>query len=264
MKKVEIYYKIPVFIKNDMILVRKQNEVVMSELKLIGEGSYAKVFSFQDTNYNKKFVLKRAKKDLDLKESERFKREFEEMKKLNSPYIVEVYIFNDEKKEYFMEFMDSTLESYIKRNNQELDFSTRKNIGHQIIKSISYIHSKGLLHRDLSPKNVLVKEYEDVLVVKIADFGLVKIPDSNMTTVNTEFKGYFNDPSLRLDGFSSYDLCHEIYALTMLLYFVLTGKTNTEKIKNQKIKAFVAKGTNSDKEKRFVDIEELAKEFKFL
>lgn len=264
MDKVEIYYTMPVFLKNDVIVVNKQNEVVMSRLNLVDLGSYAKVFSFHDTFYDKKFALKRAKKDLNTKELERFKREFEEMKKLSYPYIVEVFSYNDEKNEYVLELMDSTLEKHIKRKNQELDFSIRKNIGNQIIKAISYIHSKGLLHRDLSPKNVLIKEYEDIIVVKIADFGLVKILDSNMTTVNTEFKGYFNDPSLRLDGFSSYGLCHEIYALTMLLYFVLTGKTNTEKIRNQKIKIFVAKGTNPDKEKRFSDIEELAKEFRCL
>ena len=45
-------------------------------------------------------------------------------------------------------------------------------------------------------KNILIKEYDDTLVVKLSDFGLVKIPDSTLTTVNTEFKGYFNDPAL--------------------------------------------------------------------
>ncbi|XQF94187.1 protein kinase domain-containing protein (plasmid) [Pseudoalteromonas espejiana] len=49
------------------------------------------------------------------------------------------------------------------------------------------------MHRDISPKNILLKEYDDVAVVKIADFGLVKIVDSELTSENTDFKGYYND-----------------------------------------------------------------------
>ena len=59
------------------------------------------------------------------------------------------------------------------------------------------------------------------MVVKIADFGLVKIPDSTFTTVNTEFKGYFNDPSLVVEGFNTYNMLHETYALTRVIYYVL-------------------------------------------
>jgi len=42
----------------------------------------------------------------------------------------------------------------------------------------------------------LLKKYDDVVVVKIADFGLVKVVDSDLTSASTNFKGYFNDPSL--------------------------------------------------------------------
>ena len=117
-----------------------------------------------------------------------------------------------------------------------------------------YIHSKGQLHRDISPKNILIKEYDDVVVVKIADFGLVKIPNSTFTTVNTEFKGYFNDPSLVVEGFNTYNMLHETYALTRVIYYVLTGKTNTDKITDQNLKNFVETGLNADKSKRFQNV----------
>ncbi len=42
-----------------------------------------------------------------------------------------------------------------------------------------------MLHRDISLSNVFVKHYEDVDVVKIGDFGLVKIPESNLNKDNT-------------------------------------------------------------------------------
>ena len=182
------------------------------------------------------------------------------MKMLNSPYIIDVFSYNEINKEYIMEFMDSTLNEYILRNNTKLTYQQRMKICNQIIKAFSYIHSKDLLHRDISPQNILLKLYDDVTVVKIADFGLVRLPDSNLTSLNTEFKGYFNDPNLIVEGFDNYDVSHETYALTRLLYFVITGKTRTDKI-NKNLKPFITKGLDSNKERRFKSVNELNQAF---
>lgn len=72
-----------------------------------------------------------------------------------------------------MEYMDFTLEKYIEKNNANLSYLQRKNIVKQILRAFDYIHKKGRLHRDISPKNILIKNYDDTLVVKIADFGLL-------------------------------------------------------------------------------------------
>ena len=121
------------------------------------------------------------------KELARFKREFEVMHSLSSPYILDVFSFNDARNEYIMEYMDYTLDEYISKHNTVLAKTKRKNISRQILRAFDYIHSKGHLHRDISPKNILIKKYDNnVLVVKIADFGLVKIPDSSFTSSNTK------------------------------------------------------------------------------
>lgn len=257
-EKIELYYTIPIFSPQNSIVIENQKNV--SDLKLIGRGSYAQVFKYNDKFYKKIFALKRANKDLTDKELGRFKREFDQMRGLNSPYIIEVFGYNKTNKEYVMEFMDASLDEYISKNNAKLSFGERMKLGLQIIKAFSYIHSKAILHRDISPKNILLKIYDDVVVVKIADFGLVKIVDSNLTSVNTEFKGYFNDPNLVVEGFDSYDILHETYALTRILYYVLTGKTRTDKF-SENMRTFVEKGLNSDKGRRFKDIDELGKEF---
>lgn len=248
-------------IGEDIIVIPENTDSKTYELKLIGEGSYAKVFKYKNNTYQKFIVLKRAKTDLNEKELERFKREYDQMKSLNSPYIVEVYGYDQNKHEYSMEYMDFTLEKYISTNNGNLTFKQRKGISMQILRAFKYLHSKGLLHRDVCPKNILVKKYDDVDVFKVSDFGLVKIPESNLTSLNTEYKGYFNDPELRLEGFSSYGIVHEIYALTRVIYFVMTGKTNTDKILNESLKNFVIKGLNPDKKLRYQNIEQLTKAF---
>lgn len=257
-EKLELYYTIPIFLPQSQI--RIENKINSTELKALGSGSYANVYKYFDSFYLKNFALKRAKKDLNAKEIQRFKREHEQMSMLSSPYVLEVYGYNEKNNEYIMEFMDSSLDKYISKNNSKLSFQDRVKLGLQILKAFSYIHSKGILHRDISPKNILLKEYDDVAVVKIADFGLVKIVDSELTSANTEFKGYYNDPSLVTEGFDNYGILHETYALTRILYYVLTGKSNTEK-PPVNVRTFINTGLSIDKTVRFKDIDELRKAF---
>jgi len=262
MPKIELYYTIPIFKQTASINVTNNQNGISFELKQIGSGSYANVFKYKDTFYNRLFALKRAKKELTDKEMERFKREFEEMEDFSSPYILEVYCYNVDKNEYITEYMDYTLDRYLLKYNASMSIAQRKGVGKQILRAFDYIHSKGRLHRDISPKNILIKEYDDVVVVKIADFGLVKTPDSFLTTANTEFKGYFNDPSLIVDGFNTYSIQHETFALTRIIYYVMTGKTNTDEIPESKLTAFVQVGLNADKSKRFQSVGEMVKAFR--
>ncbi|MDO7253665.1 protein kinase family protein [Helicobacter cappadocius] len=253
---ITIYYEIPIFIRVSNKVIRNDN--LNFELKLIGNGSYAHVFKYKDDYYNKFFAIKRAKEDLTDKELKRFQREFEIMKELKSPYILEVYYFKKDTNEYCMEYADLTLQKYIDKKNNKLKIEERKSIGLQIIRAFKYIWNKGFLHRDISPNNILLKKYHDVVVVKISDFGLVKIPESDLTKHETELKGSFNDFSdLSQIGFENYDKVHEIYALTRILFFVATRKT---RIENQKCD-FLEKGTNGDKNKRYKTLEELEKDF---
>lgn len=254
-EKIDIYYKKPIFLNNKISIITRTHKNYYNR-KLIGEGSYAKVYRYKDEFYDKKFIVKVAKNDLSEKELERFKQEFLITKSLNSPYIIDVYSYDENSKEYYMEFMDFTLYDYIKKYNNQIEVRTRKSIVNQILRAFDYIHSKNYLHRDITPKNVLLKKYDDVLVVKISDFGLVKIPESQLTSYCTEMKGYCNDPNLNFDGFSNYDITHEIYALTYLIFFICTGKDSITRYTG-KLKDFVLLGMNPDKNLRPKNITEL-------
>ena len=260
MEKITLYYKLPIF-KPAGVLEIQSDPISYVALKPIGEGSYARVYTYTDEFYGQKFVLKRAKADLNDKELLRFKQEFEKMSEMSSPYVLRVYRYNDEKHEYIMEYMDYSLCDYITKFNSTLTTNARKHIGLQVLKAMTYIHSKGLFHRDISPKNILIKEYEDTLVVKIADFGLVKVPNSDLTSLQTDMKGSFNDPGLVIDGFANYDLSHEIYSLTKLLCYIMTGKINLDNISDEKIKKFISIGMNPDKSERYKSLNDLKEAF---
>lgn len=231
-------------------------------LSSIGSGSYATVHKYKDMHYNKNFVIKKAKKELTEKELIQFKREFDEMKKLNSPYVIEVYNFDQEKNEYTMEYADYTLLDFIEKENTKLSGLDRVRIINQIFRALNYIHSKDILHRDLSPTNILIKKYDEINIVKIADFGLVKIENSDLTNWNTQIKGTFNDPHLNEVGFHNYNLCHEIYALTRVIYFVMTGRRNIDKFKTEYFEEFVRMGISSNHQERYKNVLEMEQAFK--
>ena len=113
MAKVELYYTLPIFLPLSSITISHKQQDFTFDLKLIGSGSYANVYKYKDSFYNRPFILKRAKKELTDKEVARFKREFDVMNDLSSPYILEVYYYNPDKNEYIMEYMDYTLDGYI-------------------------------------------------------------------------------------------------------------------------------------------------------
>lgn len=256
-KKIQCLYEYPIFVIKDVIKTSMTPHFF--HLSCIGKGSYANVFKYKDTFYNKTFALKRAKNNLDSKELQRFKKEYEIMSQMKHPCILDVFSFDEDKNEYIMEYVKHTLMSYIDTYNNKISNQKRILIGCQIIKAFQYIHNKGLLHRDISPKNILVKQYDDTIMIKVSDFGLVKTLESDLTSLETEVKGYFNDSSdLSKVGFANYELHHEIFALTKILYFVATGRT---KIDREKKCFFLEKGTSGNIAERYTSLEALEKDF---
>ncbi|WP_234380807.1 protein kinase family protein [Streptomyces sp. NRRL F-5122] len=216
-------------VKYEPVLFRPGTEIQLkkhsgrNQLQLIGEGSYAKVFSFTDPDYGKKFAVKRANKDLGDRDLHRFRQEFEILKRLSFPYVVEVYQYDETRNEYKMEFCESTLRNYIKKRNSSLPFSSRKRIALQFLYGINYIHSEGLLHRDISLQNVLVKTFNGgAVLVKLSDFGLAKDRSSEYTRTKTEMRGTIRDPLLV--SFKEYDVRNEIYSIGWVLSYIFSGK----------------------------------------
>ena len=221
-QKIEIVRHEPVFtLSATTVKLKKTSEA--PKLQVVGEGSYARVFSYVDPDYSIKFALKRAKPEISVRDLERFKNEFKVMKRLSFPYVVEVYQYDDERNEYRMEFCDDTLRGYIKKRNAKLAFASRKRIALQFLYGINYLHTKGLLHRDLSLQNVLLKVFHDgAVLVKLSDFGLVKDQTSTFTRTQTEMRGTIRDPLL--DDFKNYGVLNEMYAVGWVLSYIFTGR----------------------------------------
>ncbi|TFJ90261.1 protein kinase domain-containing protein [Lentibacillus salicampi] len=230
--------------------------------KLIGSGSYADVYKYKDPHYNCYFALKKVKKDIRSDELARFKKEYYDLKKLDSPFIIKAYHYNETNNEYTMEKADCSLEEYMNKNNNRLSFNDRRALVIQLLRAFEYIHSKELLHRDISFQNILVKIYEDESSwIKVSDFGLVKRPESKLTRTGTEIKGTINDFSdLNKVGFENYEIRHETYALAQVIYFILTGrKSKFHREENKELRNLILKAV-SNKEDRFSSVKDMRDE----
>lgn len=212
----------PVFTRAETTVMLKKQQTPV-QLKMVGEGSYAMVFSFVDPDYGIKFAVKRAKKGLNDRDLQRFKEEFRVLKRLSFPYIVDVYQYDEARNEYNMEFCGATLRSYISKRNATLSFASRKRIALQFLYGINYIHRQGLLHRDVSLQNVLLKVFHGgAALVKLSDFGLVKDQASDFTRTKTEIRGTIRDPALV--SFKDYNVLNEIYSIGWVLSYIFTGR----------------------------------------
>jgi len=246
---------------SDTIRLTKQPDSL--KMSMVGEGSYAHVYSYVDPNYDIKFAVKRAKRGIDPRDLHRFRREFDVMKRLSFPYVVQVYRYDEDRNEYRMEFCDETLRNYVNRRNATLASASRKRIALQFLYGLNYIHSQGLLHRDISLQNVLLKVFASgAVLVKLSDFGLVKDQASEYTRTHTELRGTIRDPLL--ENFKDYCITNEIYAIGSVLSFIFTGRESLRTGPGE-VSRIVRKCVDHDADQRYasvggiiVDVEALA------
>ncbi len=196
----------------------------------IGTGGMSSVYLAQHIRMGDKRAIKVLPKSRvrDATYLARFQNEAKAIASLNHPNIVLAYDIDNEDDVHYivMEFVDGIdLQQLVKRDGP-LDAAVAGDVIRQAARGLEHAHSKGVIHRDVKPANVLIDKEGSV---RLLDMGLALVmadEQESLTVANNENVLGTADYLAPEQALNSHEVDHraDIYGLGCTLYFLLTGK----------------------------------------
>ena len=195
-------------------------------LERIGLGGMAVVYKGRDHRLNRLVAVKILKEELahDAEFRRRFHDESQAVAMLSHPNIMAVYdVSHTPELDYIvMELLDGiTLKQYMQKKGGKLAWREALHFITQIMKALSHAHSRGIIHRDIKPHNVMVLRDGSL---KVADFGIARLTSSAQATLTQEALGSVHYISPEQARGSHIDARSDIYSAGVVLYEMITGR----------------------------------------
>lgn len=193
-------------------------------IELIGSGGMANVYKAKCHRLNRMVAVKILKSDMAENEEirRRFRDESRAVAQLSHANIVSVYdVPSSGDTEYIvMELIDGiTLKQYMERRGQ-MDWRESLHFIIQIMRALEHAHSRGIIHRDIKPQNIMVLRDGSV---KVADFGIACL-QNNAQTLTQDALGSVHYISPEQARGEHIDARSDIYSAGVVLYEMLTGR----------------------------------------
>lgn len=206
------------------------SEIAYSNSKVIGNGSFGVVFQAKLLDVSKE------KEDIAIKkvlQDKRFKnRELQIMRLVGHPNVVDLRAFfysNGEKKDevylnLVLEYVPETVyraSRHYAKLKQPMPMLQIKLYMYQLLRSLAYIHSVGICHRDIKPQNLLLNPATGVL--KLCDFGSAKILVAGEPNVSYICSRYYRAPEL-IFGATNYTTNIDIWSTGCVMAELMLGQ----------------------------------------
>lgn len=193
-------------------------------IELIGSGGMANVYKALCHRLNRYDAVKimRDETASNTELRRRFRAESQAVAMLSHPNIVSVYdvSHNDDVEYIVMELIDGiTLKQYLQKKSvldpaEVLDFTI------QTAKALEHAHSKGIIHRDIKPQNIMLLKDG---MIKVADFGIASL-ENTIEENNGETVGSVHYIAPEQARGEAPDARSDIYSLGIVMYEMLTGR----------------------------------------
>lgn len=192
-------------------------------LELVGVGGMACVLRAQDLVMNRTVAIKILNDEYNGNEQaeHRFIDESKAVAMLSHKNIVSIYdvaIYPDIKY-IVMEYLDGiTLREYLD-NKGALPWKEACIYILQVLRALEHAHSKGVIHRDIKPQNIILQKNGEI---KVMDFGIAKIPTSAAVSGDKAVGTVYYISPEQASGKET-DACSDLYSVGILLYEAVTG-----------------------------------------
>ncbi|KAG8532056.1 Glycogen synthase kinase 1 [Bacidia gigantensis] len=208
-------------------LTGETKEMQYTQCKIVGNGSFGVVFQTKLAPSNEDAAIKRVLQD------KRFKnRELQIMRIVRHPNIVELKAFyysnGDRKEEVYLnlvlEFVPETVyraSRFFNKMKTTMPILEIKIYIYQLFRSLAYIHSMGICHRDIKPQNLLLDPNTGVL--KLCDFGSAKILVENEPNVSYICSRYYRAPEL-IFGATNYTTKIDVWSTGCVMAELMLGQ----------------------------------------
>ncbi len=194
-------------------------------LEVIGTGGMAVVYRALDHRLNRPVAVKILKDEFSRNQEfrRRFHTESQAVAMLSHPNIVSVYDVSrtDDTDYIVMELIEGiSLKEYLERK-VSLNWRETLHFSLQIAKALEHAHSRGIVHRDIKPHNILILKDGSI---KVADFGIARV-GSAQNTLTREALGSVHYISPEQAKGARVDCRSDLYSLGVVMYEMLTGRT---------------------------------------
>lgn len=196
-------------------------------LERVGVGGMAVVYKARCHRLNRLVAVKILRDEMaeDADIRRRFHDESKAVAMLSHPNIMAVYdVSHSQELDYIvMELLDGiTLKRYMQRRGGKLSWKEALHFITQIMRALSHAHSRGIIHRDIKPQNIMILRDGSV---KVADFGIARLTGGEQQEGMTqEALGSVHYISPEQARGSRIDARSDIYSAGVVLYEMLTGR----------------------------------------